>query len=281
MSLVPLKPIETVHLIREVDEALIPLLRGLEPEDWRKAAVGHWTVHDVAAHLLDGAVRRLSLDREGHQPPPPEGDLSDYRELVGYLNDLNATWVKAAERLSSQVMTDLLAQVCPQVADYFESLEPEATASFAVSWAGEDSSKVWMDVAREFTERWHHQQQIREAVGATGLDQEHFVRPLLYTLIRALPKSYALVEAPTGTTVEVRIRDLEDLGWGIQRLPDSWDLGEVPGDLEAETTLEISADMAWRLFTKGVSGRVARVSANVSGNPELAEPFFSTLGIMA
>ena len=153
MSLIPLQPIETAHLIREVDELLIPLLRGLQPEDWGKPTVGHWTVRDVAAHLLDSAVRRLSLDRDRHQPPTPDRDLSDYRELVGYLNDLNAIWVKAAERLSPQVMTDLLAQICPQVADYFEKLDPEAEALFPVSWAGEVSSKVWMDVAREFTER--------------------------------------------------------------------------------------------------------------------------------
>jgi len=281
MSLVPLKPIETVHLIREVDEALIPLLRGLGPEDWRKVAVGDWTVHDVAAHLLDGAVRRLSLDRDGHQPPPPEGDLSDYRELVGFLNDLNATWVKAAERLSPGVMTDLLEYVCPQMADYFDSLDPGAEASFPVSWAGETSSKVWMDVAREFTERWHHQQQIREAVGAPGLDQERYVRPLVETFIRALPRSYSSVEAANGATVGIRISDLDDLGWGLQRLSDSWGLGLLANDLELAATVEVSADTTWRLFTKALTGPEARNLARISGDQKLVDPFFSTLGVMA
>ena len=31
--------------------------------------------------------------------------------------------------------------------------------------AGEAVSANWFDVAREFTERWHHQQQIRLAIG--------------------------------------------------------------------------------------------------------------------
>lgn len=281
MSVTPLDRVEAAPLIREVDEALIPLLRGLRPADWRRPAVGHWNVHDVVAHLLDGAVRRLSLDRDGYRSPAPDGDLSSYSELLGYLNDLNAVWVKAAERLSPEVMTDLLERVCPQVVDYFESLDPEAEAAFPVNWAGENSSKVWMDVAREFTERWHHQQQIREAVGAPGLDQEHYLRPLLQTLIRALPRSYTSVEAPEGTTIGVRISDLDDLGWGLRRLSFSWDLGALVEDLETDATIELSADTAWRLFTKAITDRDASRLAQVSGDPELTEPFFSTLGIMA
>jgi len=267
--------------MREVDDALIPLLRSLQLDDWRRPAVGQWAVRDVVAHLLDGAVRRLSLDRDGYQLSAPDRDLSDYRELVAYLNDLNATWVEAAERLSPQVMTDLLEHVCPQVADYFESLDPEGEATFPVSWAGEDSSRVWMDVAREFTERWHHQQQIREAVGAPGLDQEQYVRPLLETFMRALPKSYAGVDAPTGTIIGVRIIDLENLGWLIQRLPDSWHLGASPPDLETDAAIEISADPAWRMLTKGISGTEAKSSARIVGNRELAGPFFTTLAVMA
>lgn len=281
MSLIPLGPVETVHLIREVDEALIPLLRSLPPEDWQKPAVGHWSVRDVVAHLLDGAVRRLSLDRDGHQPPSSDRDLTDYVELVGYLNDLNAIWVEAAERLSPEVMTDLLEQVCPQMADYFESLDPEAEALFPVSWAGESSSKVWMDVAREFTERWHHQQQIREAVGAPGLGQERYLRPLLKTFIHALPSSYSSVEAPNGTTVKVRISDLDDLEWDLERFSDSWGLGRLAKDLETDATIEIAADTAWRLFAKAMTAREASNLTRVTGDQQLAESFFSTLGVMA
>jgi hypothetical protein len=33
-----------------------------------------------------------------------------------------------------------------------------------VAWAGEAESKNWFHVARDYSEKWHHQQQIREAV---------------------------------------------------------------------------------------------------------------------
>lgn len=281
MPLEPLAPVRTVHLIRQVDGELIPLLRGLEPEDWQRATVGHWAVRDVVAHLLDGALRRLSLGRDGHLPTAPDRDLSDYKELVGFLNDLNAIWVQAADRLSPQVLTDLLEQVCPQVADYFESLDPQGQAPFPVSWAGADSSKVWMDVAREYTERWHHQQQIREAVGAPGLDQEEYVIPLLATFVRALPRSYSRHEAPTGTRVEVRISDLENQTWVLERLSDSWQLGAAATEFEADTVIELAAESAWRLFTKAITGSDARDVAHVTGREQWAEPFFTSLAIMA
>lgn len=281
MSRIPPEPVAATALLREVDEALIPLLEGLRTEDWQRTAVGRWTVRDVAAHLLDGAVRRLSLDRDGHQPAPPDRDLSDYRELVSFLDDLNARWVTAAERLSPPVLIDLLGHVCPQVADYFDSLDPQAEAAFPVSWAGEESSRVWMDVAREFTERWHHQQQIREAVGAVGLDTERYVRPLLEILVRALPRAYGEISPPSGTEVFLRIVDLDDLAWSLWRAEEAWLLFKVDPGSVGSPAIEIAADTAWRLFTKGITAEEARGSAHTTGEAELIDPFFSTLAVMA
>ena len=285
MSAEAIPPIDATGLLREVDEQLIPLLRSLAPEDWQRPAVGGWTVRDVAAHLLDGSLRRLSLDRDAHRPPAPPRDLSDYRELVDYLNELNAGWVDASRRLSPAVLVDLLAHVCPQVADYFDGLDPEGPAAFAVSWAGESASLVWMDVAREYTEKWHHQQQIREAVGAPGIDQERYIRPLLGTFIHAVPRAYADSDAPSGTRVDIHISDLAGASWTLVRSQDGWRLcprtGEGGVDTDADTTIEIPGDTAWRLFTKGLTGEAARTRAQVTGDPLWALPFFSALAIMA
>ena len=281
MSLQPLPRVDATRLVREVDEALIPLLRSLEPEDWDRPAVGDWTVRDVAAHLLDGAVRRLSLDRDGHRPPAPDRNLSDYGELVEYLNELNAAWIAASQRLSPEVITDLLEQTCPQVADYFAGLDPDAGAAFPVSWAGEDSSRVWMDVAREYTERWHHQQQIRRAVGVPGLEDERYLRPLLETFIRAVPRAYASLEAPEGTHIVIGISDSDALGWTLQRQSGGWHLGPRGVGLEADASIEIPARVAWRLFTKAASCAEARSVATVTGDERLVEPFFTTLAVMA
>jgi hypothetical protein len=235
----------------------------------------------VAAHLLDGAVRRLSLDRDRHRPPPTHHDLADYKGLVDFLNELNATWVEAANRLSPKVITDLLAHVDPQVADYLESLDPNDTASFPVSWAGENDSKVWMDVAREFTERWHHQQQIREAVGAASLDDHRYIEPLLETFARALPKAYESEQASEGSTILIEISDLENSAWVLFRDRGRWRLGQPPSELEADASIRLPADIAWRLFIKRISGDAAMNYAQLAGEARLTAPFFEAVAVMA
>ena len=201
--------------------------------------------------------------------------------MVGFLNELNAVWVAASQRLSPEVITDLLEHVCPQVADYFAGLDPDAEAAFPVSWAGEDSSKVWMDVAREYTERWHHQQQIRQAAGVPGLEDERYLRPLLETFIRALPRAYAPLDARPGAHVVIGISDSVDLGWSLLRQPDTWQLGVRDDGLEVDASIEIPARVAWKLFTKALGGANARTAATVTGGGMLTAPFFATLAVMA
>ena len=82
----------------------------------------------------------------------------------------------AARRMSPRLLRELLALIGPDVEAYFSSLDLEAIGG-PVSWAGPDSSPVWFDIAREFTERWHHQQQIRDATGQPPLTIRIFSRP--------------------------------------------------------------------------------------------------------
>lgn len=281
MSLSRLPRVEAIHLLRQVDAELIPLLRSLESEEWQKPAVGHWVVRDVAAHLLDGALRRLSLDRDGHRPPATSHDLGQYSELVDFLNGLNATWVEATQRLSPQVITDLLEIVNPEVADYLESLDPEGEAAFLVSWAGESATRVWMDIAREFTERWHHQQQIREAVGAPWLADRHYVEALLATFVRALPRSYGEVDAREGATLLIEITDFDGLSWVLERRANEWQLGPQTADAEPDASIRLFSETAWRLFIKGIGPEAARKAATISGDERLTRPFFDTLAVMA
>jgi len=57
-----LKPILTVDLFPKLDGMLLDLLRSLAPEDWEKQTVSpRWKVKDVAAHLLDTALRGVHV----------------------------------------------------------------------------------------------------------------------------------------------------------------------------------------------------------------------------
>ncbi len=162
-------PIPTIHLFPVLEEKLIELLWSLTEEEWSKPTIAKlWTVKDVAAHLFDGNMRTISMIRDSYLGDPP-GDIKSNEDLVSYLNGLNATWVNAMKRVSPKVLTALMEITGKQYVQQIGSLDPFAPAIFAVSWAGETNSVNWFHIAREYTERWHHQQQIRDAVDKPGL----------------------------------------------------------------------------------------------------------------
>lgn len=152
--------IQVKHLFKPLDDKLMELLESLRPADWDKQTVAKaWKVKDVVSHLLEGNLRTLSMQKEGYygeQPPV----INSYQDLVNWLNLLNAEWIKAAKRISPNMLIVLHKATNQLTNQYYQSLNPDAPAVFAVDWAGEAESLNWMHLAREYTEKWHHQQQM-------------------------------------------------------------------------------------------------------------------------
>lgn len=271
-------PLQVAPLFRPLDEALLSLLASLQPDDWNKQTSARlWTVKDVAAHLLDGNLRTLSIQRDryfGETPP----SINGYADLVAWLNQLNADWVKASKRLSPEVLSLLHRTTGPLTCTYYESLDLWEESIFPVDWAGETKSYNWMHLAREFTEKWHHQQQIRDAAGRPGLFEARFFHPVMDTFLRALPHTFRDVEAAAGTVVHVAIRGTGT--WRLTKQPTGWALGsqadEAPG-----AEVELPPDIAWKLFCKNV--RPADVIHNVvlKGNEGLSRRVLDLVAVMA
>jgi uncharacterized protein (TIGR03083 family) len=277
----PLAPNLVAGLFPPLGRELVGLLRSLEAADWDRPTVcPAWSVRDIAAHLLDTALRRLASGRDGHFGPPPSSPISDYGGLVRFLNQLNAEWVQAARRLSPRLLTDLLEWVEPQLAEHFAALDPWGEALFPVSWAGEGSSQVWFDVARELTERWHHQQQIRLAVGAPPLTDAETSEAIFDSFLRALPHRYREVSAPEGTSAVFAIRGAVIYRYTLRREADSWRLLKGAATNPA-AAVEIEEQDAWLLLTKGMQGEEARRRAAITGDALLAQPFFDVIAVMA
>ena len=98
---------------------------------------------------------------------------------------------------------------------------------------------MWLHIAREYTERWHHQQQVREAVGRPLLTGPDWFAPVLATFVHGLPRTYSEVSAPTGTTVRVTISEASGRTWSVARIESEW----VPCDNEiAEPRFVIEGD---------------------------------------
>ena len=272
-------PIDTLPLFPLLDELLLELLRSLTPADWQRPTLARqWTVKDIAAHLLDGNLRTLSMLRDGHFGEAP--DDTSYAGIVAYLNRLNADWVRAMRRVSPAVLIELLAQSGAEYSAYLATLDPWAPAAWAVSWAGEIESLNWFHIARDYTEKWHHQQQIREAVGHTAplLTTELF-EPFIATLMRGLPHAYRQVAAPVGTRVQVAIGTATGSTWELMRSADSWHL-LPPSAAAPAAKVTLAPDVAWKLFTKGLSPAEARQRAQVAGDEELASAALRLVAVM-
>ena len=272
--------LDTRPLFRPVANELLQLLRRLEAADWnRPTLAGKWTVRDVVAHLIDGALRRVSFHRDRMLPPPPPAPIADERDFVRFINQLNADWVAAARRFSPAVLVELFALAGDALSDWFERLPLDAPALFPVSWAGETLSAGWFDVGREFTELWHHQQQIRVAVGAPSLEDPGYLNAVLAIAMRGLPHAFRGTHATAGQTILVQVSGAAGSMWTLLRDDARWTLhAGAPSD--PTTTIRLDGDTAWRLLFNALSTSDAERQVEISGDRSLAASFLRARSVI-
>ncbi len=286
-------PLLTAHLFPTLDAQLIDLLRSLAPDEWERQTIApRWKVKDVAAHLLDTQLRKLSFGRDGYTPSPSPTIASD-RDLVAFIDRLNAEGVTVYRRLSPPVLIAWMEQTSREAASYYAALDPFAPARIGVSWAGESVSANWFDVARDLTERWHHQQQIRLALGdpanaqnpsansarsLRGIMMPELYHPVLDCFMRALPFHYRSMSAPPGTALSIHVSGDCGGDWHLY-CGDAWMLASEPaGTIVA--TVTIPQDVAWRIFTKGIARESAREHVRVTGDAVLGTHVLDMLAIV-
>jgi len=279
-SLRPPEPVLLVDRLAPLHGQLIALLRSLSPTDWdRPTACALWSVRDLAAHLLDDDLRRLSSQRD-RQPLPAGAAIESHAALVAFVNRMNGEWVAAARRLSPRLLTDLLELTGPWVADLFRSIDSAAPAHWAVSWAGEERSAHWFDVGRDYTERWLHQQQMRDAVGAPALTGREWLHPVLDLFVRALPNTFREIVREEGTSLRLAITGPAGGEWTLRREAGDWRL-YVGTASEPDATVTLSDDAAWRLFSKGLAPEAARARVRIDGDQALGATVLGALAVLA
>jgi uncharacterized protein (TIGR03083 family) len=261
-------PILCANLLRVVDEKLLELLRSLTVAEWDLQTVApRWEVRDVAAHLLDTALRKLSLVRDSWFVENVNPRSS--QDVISLVDRLNEEGVKVYRRLSPSVLVNLMAIACDQSAGFHESLDPFARATFNVSWAGEEVSLNWFDTARELTERWHHQQQIRLATDRPGIMTRELYHPVLDCFVRGLPHSYRHFDAPVGTTLILEISGECGGTWALSKDADSWGFRSKYSE-KIDCRVTVPEEIAWRMFTKGIPRDSALAQVKIEGKEALA-----------
>ncbi|MCH7577299.1 MAG: maleylpyruvate isomerase family mycothiol-dependent enzyme [Chloroflexi bacterium] len=278
----PIDPVLVVDLFPAERDALLELLSGLSEEEWSRPTVcAGWSVKDVALHLLGDDIGKLSRGRDafsGAAFVPKEG--RDFEaDLLAFINEANERWVRATRRISPHLLCDLLRFTGEETQRYFQSLNLFEVGE-PVSWAGPEPAPVWLNIAREYTERWLHQQQIRDAVGKPGLKESRAFAPVLDTFVRALPHTFRGVLAPEGALVKLAISGDAGGEWSLVRGDGKWGL-YLDADVEPIAVVVMDQETAWRLFTKGISKDEASANATLSGDRSLGMKVLDTVSIIA
>lgn len=278
-------PILVADLFLDVCGRLVELLRSLTPEEWQlSTASSRRTVKDIASHLLDGSLRRLSMQRDGYCPADGHSQPCEGEPLMDFLNRLNEEWEVGTRRLSPNVLVDLIAWADVQLAELFQSLDPDGSAIFPVAWAGEEQSKNWMDIARDYTEKWHHTQQIFEATGhPSTIMNRRLAHPCLDIFMRALTFTFRDVMAEDGSIVTVVITGDAGGRWHMQRGKIGWQqIAESSASPDATVTMD--QETAWKLVTKRRSRELIRQqfpAIQITGKESLGLPVLDMVSVMA
>ncbi len=271
------KPIMVSDLFPEILDHLLALLSGLSQEEWQQpTACAGWNVKDVALHLLGVEIGNLSIRRDGHIASE---SIQGWDELVAFINEWNQDWVRVSRRMSTALLIEMLRFVGGKVCDHFRLLNPHLLGG-SISWAGPDPAPVWLDIAREYTERWHHQQHIRDAVNRPGLTEPRHFAPVLATFVWGLPRAFHSVRTTDGTTVTLTIVGKSGGCWSIRRENGAWKLYSGSVD-EPEAAVQIDENIAWRLFTRGVEAEEAEEQMMYSGDRKLARNVLNVISIIA
>ncbi|MEP7279162.1 MAG: hypothetical protein ABI813_11005 [Bacteroidota bacterium] len=137
----------------------------------------------------------------------------------------------------------------------------------------------WFHIAREYTERWHHQQQIRDAVGKPGILTKELYHPVLDTFMMALPYTYRHLAAVESTVIQVTITGEGGGNWFLEK-KEKWELCKTnTRPPTAHTTLP--GDIAWKFFTKSWRKEAVAQDVQMEGNTALGEKVLDMVSVTA
>jgi uncharacterized protein (TIGR03083 family) len=252
-------------------EQLLALLETLSPSEWRQQTqVPGWCVKDIALHILDDDLSVLARNRDGDESGLINAD--DHQSLVLGLAAKNQRWIDGAQQLSSRLIIDLLAWSGDQVIEYYETVADGELSH--VSWASDEPVPVWLDVAREFTERWVHQVQVREATERLGQFVGEHLPLVLRTFVWAFPHQYR-ADSDEGTTVQI---DLTSGGiWTLtSQGRRTWSFAEG-ATASSDASASFGDDAGWRVLT---AAAYPAEQVTLSGPPHLVEPLLDVRSII-
>lgn len=255
------------------------MLDSIDADQWDlPTPCPEWSVLSLCTHLVGDDFSTLARQRDrsfGTAPPP---DL-DPDEFPVWLDDLQEEWVRAARRMSPRLVVDLLAWTGPQVVELMAEQDPSARTA-EVTWAGSDPVPVWLDQARELSERWIHRQQLLTALGRPDDLDPGLLGPILDAFRWAYPYRLTSSIADAGDAVSITIAGSAPAEWHLVAAEGGrhWDFASAPG-ARVIATLTMTTEQAWRLLTNNMAPS-EQDDLDVTGDPRVTEVLLRTRAII-
>lgn len=184
------------------------------------------------------------------------------------------------KRVSPTILIDLLESSGKEYIEHLATLPPFENARFSVAWAGQDASPNWFHIAREYTEKFLHQQQIRDALNKPGIMTAELFGTFMEIVIRAFPHTFRNVEAEEGTIVTLEVSSEIGGAWSIIRAQEKWELiSSSPSNSKAKVAM--SPDTVWKLISKSWKPDQVSALVTISGDQNLGTKALEITGFMA
>ena len=135
-------------------------------------------------------------------------------------------------------------------------------------------------MAREYTEYWVHQQQVRDAVGRPGACSERLMAPVIDTFVRAVPYALRHLGPALGSRVQLEVTGPGGGTWTIRRQDAAWAVDRGPSAQDAAALVRLSADTLWRVATRGITVETARERSTISGDQALGSAVLTLVAII-
>ncbi len=260
--------LDLVPMLAPERAALLDLLRGLTADDWeRPTECPGWRVKGIARHVLGDDLSLLSRQRDASVDGLTLFAVD--RAGLGFralLDGFNEQWVTASGFLSTELLLELLRLVGVWSEEFYAAVGLDTVSREPVGlFARTTPSPYWQVIAREYTERFVHQSQIRRAVGAPALDGE-LVTAAARVVAHILAAWLRDLAPANGTAIAI---DFGDVGtWTLRREDDRWSASD--GDTEPTARIAVAPERAAAILSRGLTTDEVATSTTVTGDASLA-----------
>lgn len=256
--------------------ALSALLHDLPEEAWNAATpCPGWAVRDITAHIVGDHLGRLARGRDGHDHPESPRPREP---LPQFIDRLNQRMVDVARGWSTRILLDQLEHTGRQIVEFWDHVDMDALGE-PVTWASPEPAPAWLDAARDFTEYWTHEQQIRDAVNRPGGQEPPVAHLVIDTFLRALPQTLNGVDGGDAPTLLFTVSGPGGGDWTCTWDPAGWSIDRRMTSTP-DAIVVLDTDTTWRLATRGIEPDEARRRAVVHNPGPVTDRALTLLSII-